>query len=217
MIDIEVVSFDADGTIVESNYVHSFWFQALPKLYSEKKGVEFEEAKEILTGLYDELGDEDIRWYQPEYWFERFDLDRGPGDVIESIQVPENVKLYDDAVEVINQLNGHYRLIVTSNSPRIFLDYALKGIEKDFHKVYSCVSDFGEVKKDETVYRRVTGQLGVKGEAMVHIGDHWKFDYEVPRKIGINTFYIDRKEEMGQDSDKGILRDMRKVIKKIKE
>lgn len=217
MNDIEVVSFDADGTIVKSSYVHSFWFQALPKLYSEKKGVGFEKAKEVLTDLYDKLGDEDIRWYQPEYWFERFDLDRDPGDVIEDIQVPENVKLYEDAVEVINELNGHYHLIVTSNSPRVFLDYALKKVKGDFHKVYSCVSDFGEVKKDETVYRRVTDQLGIKGEEMVHIGDHWKFDYEVPRKIGINTFYIDREGERDQDSDKGILRDMRKVIGKIKE
>lgn len=30
---------------------------------------------------------------------------------------------------------------------------------------------------------------------MVHIGDHYKFDYLVPRKIGVKAYYLDRKKE----------------------
>jgi putative hydrolase of the HAD superfamily len=45
---------------------------------------------------------------------------------------------------------------------------------------------------------------------MVHVGDHWEFDYLVPKALGIKVLYIDRSwsrsgddvirslEEMGQ-------------------
>lgn len=211
----KVVSFDADGTVVSSNYVNKFWFQELPKVYAEKKGIEFEEAREELLEFYEEIGDEDIRWYRPEYWFERFGLEPEPQEVIERIREPENVEFYPDALEVIDKFKDDYALIVTSNSPRTFLDYALKELGDSFEAVYSCVSDFGEVKKDESVYRRVTDSLDVKGEEMVHVGDHWCFDYKAPRKIGIDTFYIDRTGGNDNKGADGVLKDMREMIERV--
>jgi len=211
----KVISFDADGTVVNSNYVNKFWFQELPKAYAEKKEIEFEEAREELVELYDEIGDEDIRWYRPEYWFDRFDLEPEPQEVIERIREPENVEFYPDALEVIDKFKDDYVLIVTSNSPRTFLDYALKELGESFDAVYSCVSDFGEVKKDESVYRRVTELLDVRGEEIVHVGDHWRFDYKAPRKIGIETFYINRDGKDGKEDEDGVIEDMREMIERV--
>ncbi len=211
----KVISFDADGTVVNSNYVNKFWFQELPKEYAKKKEIEFEEARDDLVELYDEIGDEDIRWYRPEYWFERFDLEPEPGEVIERIREPENVEFYPDALEVIDKFKDDYSLIVTSNSPRVFLDYALNEIGDSFEAVYSCVSDFGEVKKDESVYRRVTELLDVRGEEMIHVGDHWRFDYEAPRRIGIETFYIERGDIDGREDGDGVIEDMREMIERV--
>ncbi|MBS3765150.1 HAD family hydrolase [Candidatus Bipolaricaulota bacterium] len=214
-METQVVSFDADGTIVSSGYVNQFWFRELPEIYADENGVEIKEAREALVELYDEVGDEDIRWYLPEYWFDRLSLDPEPEEIIERIKVPENVDLYTDAVQAINELEVDYRLVVTSNAPRVFLDYALERVRDSFDEVYSCVSDFGEVKKDESVYRRVAGLIGVEGKEMAHVGDHWKFDYEVPRKIGIDSFYIDRNGEREYDSNSRILEDMRDMVDRL--
>lgn len=199
-----------------SSYVNEFWFRELPSIYAEENDLEFEEAKETLIEFYDEVGDEDIRWYQPEYWFERLDLNPEPEEVIERVKVPENIELYEDAVEAIRELEDGYRLVVTSNAPRVFLDYALERVRGSFHEIYSCVSDFGEVKKDESVYRRVTDLMGVEGEEMAHVGDHWRFDYEAPRKIGIDSFYIDRDGGGEPPSNPRVLRDMRDLVSRIK-
>lgn len=216
---IELISFDADGTIVDNGYVNSFWFEELPKLYARKNDMEFDEARETLISYYGEIGDEDIRWYRPEYWFERFDLDETPRQVIERIQVPENVRLYEDALEVTEKLGKDYNLIVTSNAPRIFLDYALKEIEGRFARIYSCVSDFGEVKKDDGVYKKVLEEMDVAPERAIHVGDHWKFDFQVPRALGMGAFYIERngsppREEEGVLTD---LRDMERNITKMED
>lgn len=213
---IKLVSFDADGTLVENDYVNSFWFRELPKLYAEKKGIEFAEAREALKSYYDEIGDEDIRWYRPEYWFERFDLEKAPEEVIERIQVPENVRLFEDALDVTEMLSKNYKLIVTSNAPRIFLDYALKQIESRFYRIFSCVSDFQEVKKSTSVYRKVLNQVGTSPEGSVHVGDHWKFDYQIPRRLGMRAFYIERGGDVVTRED-GVLRDLRDLEERIRE
>lgn len=211
---IKLVSFDADGTLVNNDYVNSFWFQELPKLYGEKKGIGFEEARETLVKYYDEIGDEDIRWYKPEYWFERFDLDEEPDDVIERIQTPENVRFYEDALEITEKLKDEYRLIVTSNAPRTFLNYGLKQIEDRFAGIYSCVSDFGEVKKSAEVYRKVLDREEVSPDRSVHVGDHWKFDYQVPRELGMSTFFIARNGGERPVED-GVLTDLRELASRI--
>ncbi len=205
-----MISFDADGTIVKDSYVDKFWFQELPELYASKEGIDFPEARETLTAYYDEIGDEDIRWYQPDYWFDRLGLDEDPGEVIERIQIPENVDLYRDALDIIDELYGDYGLIVTSNAPRVFLEYALREIEDRFLKIYSCVTDFGEVKKHSGVYEEVANRVEVKTERMVHVGDHWRFDYQVPRELGITTFYIDR-DGARSDEDENVLTDLREI------
>lgn len=207
---INLVSFDADGTIVKDSYVDKFWFQELPRLYARKKGIEFSEARETVTSKYNEIGDEDIRWYQPEYWFDRFELEEDPGEVIERIQVPENVELYRDAVELIEDIYGAYGLVVTSNAPRVFLEYALRSIEDRFRKVYSCVTDFGEVKKHPGVYQKVAERVGVNAGEMVHVGDHWRFDYQVPRELGITSFYIDR-DTGAEERAENVLTDLRQL------
>ncbi|MFB6214904.1 MAG: HAD family hydrolase, partial [Candidatus Bipolaricaulia bacterium] len=211
---IKLISFDADGTLVENDYVNSFWFRELPELYAEKKGIEFKEARERLRSYYDEIGDEDIRWYKPEYWFERFDLERDPEEVIEKIQVPENVRLYEDALDVTEKLSENYRLIVTSNAPRIFLDYALNRIETRFYGIYSCVSDFEEVKKSAGVYRKVLNRAGTGPEGSVHVGDHWKFDYRIPRRLGMRAFYIKRSGDVARKGN-GVLGDLRELEGRI--
>ena len=38
----------------------------------------------------------------------------------------------------------------------------------------------------------ICNKLKIKPSEMVHVGDHKEFDYQVPKKVGIQSFYLDR-------------------------
>jgi putative hydrolase of the HAD superfamily len=205
---VKVISFDADGTLIDLNFVNTFWDVEVPKLYAEKFGLNFEKAFNIVRQSYDELGDEDLRWYQPEYWFERFKLDESPDKVINRIK--NKVKIFPDALETIDCLHKKHDLIVVSNAPREFLDLGIREIKHYFSKVYSCTSDFGMVRKRPDVYHRICEDLSINPGQMVHVGDHYKFDYEVPQSIGIKAYFLDR-----INGSNGGLKDLRELLQKL--
>lgn len=193
-----------DGTLVDREFADMFWHSKIPEIYAERHGVSVEEAYEFLIQRYEEVGKEDVRWYLPSYWFQRFNLDKTPMNVLEQLQ--EELFIYADAVEVLEELQEK-QLIVVSNASRVFLKVELKELHGFFSKVYSCVSDFGKVKKSSGVYARVCKDLEVKAEEMVHIGDDPTFDYTVPRQIGIQAFLIDRTKER-----RNALHDLRELL-----
>ena len=217
---MKVISFDADGTLIDLEFVNTFWDVEVPKLYAKKYGMRFDEAFRFVRSSYDELGDEDLRWYQPEYWFKRFGLDEDPHEVIRRIR--HKVKVFPDAVEAIKHLHKKHELIVVSNAPREFLDIGIEEIRDYFSRIYSCTSDFGMVRKKPDVYIRICEELNVRPEEVVHVGDHYKFDYEIPRSIGMKAYYIDRlngKDEtfaLQEPGNKGILRSLTELIDMLK-
>ena len=209
---MKVISFDADGTLIDLDFVSTFWDVEVPKLYAEKHGLDFEEAFRIVRKSYDELGDEDLRWYQPEYWFKRFGLDETPQQVIDKVK--HKVRIFPDAMETVERLHQKYNLIIVSNAPREFLNLGIKDIGHYFSRIYSCTSDFGMVRKKPEVYHRICEELSVRPEQVIHVGDHYKFDYEIPRSIGIEAYFLDRNN--GSDGAFGTLRDLRELIDRIK-
>lgn len=186
----KIVSLDVDGTLVDQKFADTFWHQKMPQLYAQKYNVNFEEALQLLRKYYTEIGDEDIRWYLPRYWFDRFDLEQNPQDILQGMK--EEVEVYDDVREVLRKLKGEYKLIVVSNASRIFLEVELEGLKTYFSRIYSCVSDFQQVKKTPEVYQRVCNNEETKPSQLLHVGDDPKFDVEIPKKIGIRAYLIDR-------------------------
>ena len=118
-MNIKIVSFDVDGTLVDKHYGDNFWREEIPRLYSDKNNIDIEEAKEIIYRDYDSIGDEDIRWYLPEFWFYRYGLEGDPKNILENLN--EEINIYDDAKETLEKLEGKYKLIVISNAARIFI------------------------------------------------------------------------------------------------
>jgi FMN phosphatase YigB (HAD superfamily) len=45
MVRIEVVSFDLDGTLLDTGFVDSVWLEEIPRLYSVEKRVSVDDAK----------------------------------------------------------------------------------------------------------------------------------------------------------------------------
>ncbi len=54
---IQIISFDMDGTLVESEYTDWVWHHGIPDLYAEKAGLPFEEAKDFVIREYRKVGE----------------------------------------------------------------------------------------------------------------------------------------------------------------
>ncbi len=84
-------------------------------------------------------------------------------------------------------------MVIASCMGNGFINVKLRkrNIKKYFQQVFSAVS-IGLIKKEESFYRALCSDLTIKPNELVHIGDHYEFDYLVPRGIGVRAFYLDR-------------------------
>ena len=92
-------------------------------------------------------------------------------------------------------MKSRKRLIIISNARREFVDLEIKQTEigNYFEKIFSATSDFNSTKNVPKVYSNICKICKVSPSEMVHIGDDYKFDFEVPSKLGINSLFLDRK------------------------
>lgn len=189
----KVISFDLDGTLVHTGYPDHVWLTALPKLYSQQHGIDYDAAKEYILKEYEKIGPERIEWYDIDYWFKKFKLTSSWMDLLKAHT--DKILAFSDSHETLIQLqNQGFPLIIISNAKKEFIDIQLNhtGLTKYFTHIFSCTSDFGAVKKVTGFYQHILELLDIQADCMYHIGDHYKFDFEVPRKLGINSYFLDR-------------------------
>jgi FMN phosphatase YigB (HAD superfamily) len=191
---LKVISFDVDGTLVDSSFADKVWLEGVPALYAEQHNISFETAKTIVKEAYDCIGENDIRWYQLDYWFCRFELKGVPHNLL--YQYRNAVCVYEEVPQILEHLK-EYTLIVASNAHKDFLSFTLSSLNHYFDHIFSATSDFNKVGKDKAFYREICQTLQVNPNEIAHVGDHYTFDYAIPLKIGINAFLLDRKGNKG--------------------
>ena len=205
MSRIKVVSFDADGTLVTPDFSQAVWYEGVPSLYAKKNGISFQEAKTFIEKEYQVVGDCRVEWYDIKYWLQRFGLGSplaGYQQLLEDYR--HTISWYPDVKQALSSLSKHYTLIVVSCSTREFLPYLLDGIEGYFVKVFSSVSDYGQIKTPE-FFLEVCRQMGISPEEMAHVGDLWEQDFVVPSEAGVKAFHLDRR---GKRKDRRSLRSL---------
>lgn len=208
---IRVVSFDVEGTLTTRRFSDVVWEEAIPRLYSEKHGIDLEQAKTYIMREYSKVGEEKADWYSIKYWFKHFDL----VDYERLLhQCKHEISYFSDVHEVLESLRNQYRLVISSNSSREFLDLELEAIKPFFSNVFSAPSDFGKTKGDKDFYLNVCKSMGVGSTELVHVGDHWIFDFVTPRKIDVKAFYLDRS---GQRRGELIVEDLREFSRRLLE
>jgi HAD superfamily hydrolase (TIGR01549 family) len=189
--DIKVVSFDVEGTLVTPDFSYAVWFEAIPRRYAEKNGINLEQARKAVEEEYRKVGDQRLEWYDVRYWFAKLGLGT-PAPVMERCE--SHVCYYPEVKEVLASLSTKYKLVVASGSARDFLLYLLQDIEPYFSEIYSSITDYKQLKTSE-FYLKMCRALRVEPEQVVHIGDNWQFDFVAPGEMGIRAFYLDRKQQ----------------------
>ena len=207
----KVVSFDAEGTLATRRFSQVIWEEAIPKLYAEKIGVSFDEAKACVMREYAKVGEGRVEWYDIRYWFNHFDL----ADYESLLNSHKHeITLYPEASRVLEDLGKNHKLIVSSNSSREFLRLELEKLEEHFYKVYSATSDFRQIKKTNQVYGKICDLLGIQPPEMVHVGDLLEDDFNAPRKAGVRAYHLDRAAE---ESEEFVVKDLKEFKARIDE
>ncbi len=187
---VKIVSFDLEGTLVTQDFSEFVWLEGIPKLYAKKEKLNFQHAKKIVLEEYEKVGENRIEWYDIKYWLNHFGLKNNYMEVFR--EYVDKISYYPEVFEVLESLSKNYVLVLISNSAREFLEFLTEKIKSYFRYSFSATSDFKFVKKNEKFYRKVCEILNVKPENIAHVGDRWEDDFKIPRKVGIQAFYLDR-------------------------
>ena len=198
---IEVVSFDMEGTLVPTDFSSLVWETDIPRLYGEKNGLGFEEAKRLVIAEYDSIGQGAPEWYDVDYWFMRLDLGGDWRRLL--VERRDACNPFPEVPGVLKRLGERYRLIVSSNTIREFLEVQLRCFHDTFENVFSAPSDYGGVK-DSHFFRKVSETMEVEPERMTHVGDSVRFDFEAARELG-KSFLLDRE---GESNGPHVLKDL---------
>lgn len=208
----KIISFDMDGTLVDPEFTDWVWGHGIPTLYGEKAGLPFEEAKGFVVKEYLKVGEGAIEWYDIKYWFGFFQLAENWKVLME--RYTDKIKVYPDVHPLLERLRDNYPLVLTSNAGREFIQMEMEatGLDRYFDRIFSATSDFGEVKKTSGFYQRICRILEARPQEIVHVGDHYEFDYLVPSSLGIHAFYLDR-----SDGQRGefVISDLRELERRL--
>lgn len=179
---------------MKSTYADLVWLEGLPKIYALEKKIDLEKAKQFLLEKYDEIGEDRVEWYDIEYWFNRFNLKYNWRELLEKYRYA--IETYSEVTNVLRRLYKKFDLIIASNARREFIEVELEEtkLRKYFTHVFSSTSDFHKVKKATEFYSMICDKMNIHPDEMIHIGDHEEFDYNIPRKLGIISFHLDREK-----------------------
>jgi len=210
---LKIVSFDMNGTLTQDRFIELVWRESLPRLYSQRKNISFERARDYVFNEYDKVGEERVEWYDIKFWFRFFGLGEDWMNLLESCQY--EVKPFPEVISVLEELRQDYTLVVTTNATTEFADIELEasGIKGFFTRIFSSTSDFGQVKKTPDSYMKICQSLNIKPEEMAHVGDHRYFDYVTPRDLGIRAFFLDRR---GVEKGNSIIRNLKEFSQKLR-
>ena len=146
MKQIELISFDAEGTVVTPDFSQAIWHEAIPALYAQKQGIDFAQAKRHIAEEYGRIGDQRLEWYDIEYWVSYLGL--GSSELVIHSCLGK-IAYYPEVTEVLSSLASEYKLIVASGTPLELLHLLLRDVKPYFVRIFSSVSHYRQLKSPE--------------------------------------------------------------------
>jgi putative hydrolase of the HAD superfamily len=157
---------------------------------------------------YESIGENDIRWYIPEYWFTRFNLKSSIDSMLDRLDYKS--ALYDD-VYLLNDLASMYKLIIATCNPDVIARRKIKALGiKHIDYVFSSIS-YG-VLKSKDFYMRICNILNVNPNNILHVGDNIMQDLIIPRSIGMQALIIDRYYKLSNEYNDYIIHSLNDLV-----
>ena len=211
---LKIISFDVDGTLVGSEYNNLIWFKEIPELVAKKKKISFEGSLKLVQDEYNKLGEHNLNWYDINYWISYFGLEISPDKIFEKYE--SQVQIYPEVTPLLEELKKNFILIVITAMPCEFLIPKMKKLEKYFKFQFSALSDFKELKNSK-IYSKISKTLSIPPQQILHIGDHWEFDYLSAQKAGMNAIYLDRSNTKKEKNIINSLGEVKEIIENINQ
>lgn len=187
-----ILSFDMDGTLMQSGFGDKVWLDGLPAAYAQTHNISFKKAKEELLTAYEEIGSSRREWYDLSYWIEKLHLDITPQQLLDTFST--YIQPYPEVPDLIKRLAKNHTLIVSSAAMKPFITIQMKTskLHPYFSYYFSATTDTNTVKKDPYFYEMITQKLQCNPDEIIHVGDHREYDYVSPKQAGLYAFYLDR-------------------------
>ena len=200
---IKSIFFDLDHTLWDFEKNSELSFKKIFKKYTITINFEkFIEAYIPINFKYwklyrnGEISKEFLRYNRLKEVFNLFDyeiddkiINNISHDYIEFL--PENNKLMDGAIEILEYLKPKYRLFIITNGFREVQDKKLKNskIKHYFEAIYDSES-VGVKKPDPKIFRHaLTDSRSVPKESLM-VGDNYEADVLGAKKLRINTLHF---------------------------
>ena len=200
---IKSIFFDLDHTLWDFEKNSELSFKKIFKKYTITINFEkFIEAYIPINFKYwklyrnGEISKEFLRYNRLKEVFNLFDyeiddkiINNISHDYIEFL--PENNKLMDGAIEILEYLKPKYRLFIITNGFREVQDKKLKNsnIKHYFEAIYDSES-VGVKKPDPKIFRHALIDSGSKSQESLMVGDNYEADVLGAKKLNINTIHF---------------------------
>ena len=200
---IKSIFFDLDHTLWDFEKNSELSFKKIFKKYTITINFEkFIESYIPINFKYwklyrnGEISKEFLRYNRLKEVFNLFDyeihdkiIDKISHDYIEFL--PENNKLMDGAIEILEYLKPKYRLFIITNGFRDVQDKKLKNsnIKHYFEAIYDSES-VGVKKPDPKIFRHALIDSGSGPNESLMVGDNYEADVLGAKKLNINTIHF---------------------------
>ncbi|MBI5398040.1 HAD family hydrolase [Candidatus Woesearchaeota archaeon] len=204
---IRFVSFDLYNCLVDLRLDEKIWDLAIPSFYARERNVPFDKAYERVSREYALHGKDDPAFRDVEYWFRHLKLKSDWRSVFDEVNDNAITFVFDDVRRTLPSLQKRYSLVVFTAEKK---EYAVKKLEITklrpyFTEVFST-HEFGDRAKSAQGFMWLSKKLKCDPSEVVHVGDDRRFDYALPREVGMRSFLVDRTGfEQGPDVVRSIV------------
>ena len=165
---IEFILLDLDGTLLDLNFDLHFWLEYIPKVYSEKHNISFQDAKKIIVSRI-ESQEGKLTWYCLDFWEENLGLDimKLKKDISYLIQVHKHVL---DFLNAAKKNKKQIFLVTNAHRKGIDLKMEASGLQSYFDKIISS-HDFGSPKQDQKFWIELANTIDFDKDRSIFFDD----------------------------------------------
>lgn len=190
---IRVISFDLYNCLVDLRLDEQIWDLAIPSIYARERQVPFDEAYAHVSREYAMHGKDDPAFRDVEFWFHHLKLQSDWRSVFDEVKDRAPSFVFDDVLRILSLLKKRYLLVIFTAEKK---EYAMKKLEisrlQSYFTDVVSTQEFGDRSKTAQGFVWLVKKLKCDPAEIIHVGDDRRFDYGVPRQVGIRSFLIDR-------------------------